>query len=134
MSEPMVFISYSHADADREWVRAFVEALQRRGLKVWYDEFEVSPGESLREALEKGLRGSDVIVFLVTPGSVERANMFFEIGAAVGMGKRVLAIVSKDVDPSLLPQPLRTRRFLAQGSPEETADELVSKTPALQAS
>ena len=80
------------------------------------------------------MRNSDAIVFLMTSESVNRPNVFFEIGAAVGMGKRVIAIVSNDLEPSLLPQPLRTRRFLAQRSPEETADELVSKTPVLQAS
>lgn len=127
-----VFLSYSHADADREWVRAFAESLVRHGVDVWFDEFEVKPGESLPEALEAGLRGSDVIVSLITPGSERRAALFFEIGAAVGMGKRVVAIVPKELDLSVLPRPLRIRRFLPQGSPQDTAQELLSEVPALQ--
>ena len=129
-----MFLSYSHPDADREWVRAFAESLIRHGVDVWFDDFEVKPGESLREALEAGLRGSDVIVSLITPGSVKRANLFFEIGAAVGMGKRVVAIVPEEVDSSILPRPLRIRRFIPQRSPEETAEELLSDAPALQRS
>jgi len=122
-----VFLSYSHADVDREWVRAFAESLRNRGVEVWFDEFEVKPGEPYLEAMEKGLRRSDFIVFVMTTNSVKRPDIFFEIGAAIAGGKRMVAIVSKDVDPSLLPQPLRTRRFLAQGAPEETAEELVSE-------
>jgi len=132
MSDYQVFISYSHVDADREWVRAFADSLRKHGVTVWLDEYQVQPGESLREALESGLRGSDVIVFVMTPASVKRANLFFEIGAAVGMGKRVVGIVSRDLDLSLLPQPLRTRKFLIQASPEETANELIEGIAALQ--
>jgi ABC-type branched-subunit amino acid transport system substrate-binding protein len=129
-----VFLSYSHADADRGWVRAFAESLRKRGVKVWFDEFEVKPGEPLVEAMEQGLRASDSIVFVMTPESVNRPNVFFEIGAAIAGGKRMVAIVSKDLDPSLLPQPLRTRRFLPQGPPEQTADELVSEASAVKES
>lgn len=134
MSEPKmtVFLSYSHADADRKWMRAFAESLERRGVQVWFDEFKVRPGQSLRETIEDGLRGSDVLVPLITPHSVRSAYLFFEIGAAVGMGKRVVAIVSKGLDFSLLPQPLRIRRFLIQASPEETAGQLLSEAPTLE--
>jgi hypothetical protein len=130
MSEPKIFISYSHKDADRAWIRAFADSLQRHGAKVWFDESEVRAGEPLREAIEKGLRSSDVVVSLVTPESVSRPYLFFEIGAAVGMGKRVVAILPKDLDPALLPDPLRSRRFLLRESPEETAEEVLSATSA----
>jgi TIR domain len=130
MSEQRVFISYSYADADRDWVCAFAESLQHQGAKVWLDELEIPAGESLRDAIEKGLRSSDVIVYIVTPESIKRPNLFFEIGAAVGMGKRVVAVLPRSFEPSQLPQPLRTRRFLLQESPEKTAKELLAKTTA----
>ena len=133
MPKQLVFISYSHVDADRDWVRAFVGALRDRGVNVWYDEVEVTVGEALGEAIEKGLRSSDTFVFLMTPESVTRPNVFFEIGVAIGMSKRIVAVVSRDVDLALLPQPLRTRVFLRQASPEETAQELVDRTPTLRA-
>jgi predicted nucleotide-binding protein len=130
MSGSKIFLSYSHRDADRAWIRAFADSLQRRGATVWFDEVEIHAGESLREAIEKGLRSSDIVVSLVTPDSVTRPNLFFEIGAAVGMGKRVVAILPKDLDPGLLPDPLRSRRFLLRESPDETAEELLSATSA----
>ena len=64
MSAPKVFISYSHDDT--EWVRAFADALRRERVDVWLDQWEVALGESLRDALEAGLRQSDAIVAVVS--------------------------------------------------------------------
>ena len=35
---------------------------------VWFDEFDVHPGESLRDGLEGGLRGNDVFLALLDLG------------------------------------------------------------------
>jgi hypothetical protein len=48
----------------------------------------------------------------------------FELGAAIGMGKRIVSIVPREFDPSKLPLELRTRRYLIRDSPEDTAEEL----------
>ena len=122
MDKPQVFISYSHADS--EWARSFAKALENLGLRVWFDQFEIGAGESLRDALETGLRDSDVFVTLVERENLQRPNLFFELGAAIGMKKRVVAIVPKDIDPAMLPVELRLRRYLVRDSPEGTAEEL----------
>jgi hypothetical protein len=59
-----VFVSYATEDKD-EVVRPLVEALQEQGLKVWYDEFELRIGDSLRRKIDKGLAHSrfGVVVF-----------------------------------------------------------------------
>jgi hypothetical protein len=36
-------------------VRPLAEALQRLGLRVWYDEFELRIGSSLRRSIDEGL-------------------------------------------------------------------------------
>jgi len=117
-----VFISHSARDAD--WARSFAQALKERGVSVWFDEFDVRPGESVRDALEAGLRGSDVLVALLDAESASKPNLFFEIGAAIGMGKRVVPIVPKDLDPSALPLDVRLRRYLIRDTPEHTAEDL----------
>ena len=122
MSNPQVFISYSHGDA--AWARSFAEALKQRGIRVWLDQFQIAAGESLRDALETGLRESDVFVALVDPGSALKPNFFFELGAAIGMGKRVVPIVPRELESSPLPLELRSRRYLMKDSPEDTAEEL----------
>lgn len=99
-------------------------ALQERGVTVWFDEFDVRPGESLRDALEAGLRSSDVLVSLLDAESPSKANLFFELGAAIGMGKKVVPIVPKGLSPTVLPREVRLRRYLIRDTPEQTAEEL----------
>lgn len=131
MSTPKVFISYSHSDG--EWARKFAETIAGSGVEVWFDEFNIKPGQPLVEALEKGLRESDAVVLLINAENVNRPNLFFEIGAALGMNKRIIAVVPKpfDFDYSKLPLPLQRIKFLVRNSPEETAKELASAVEAL---
>ena len=108
----------------RTRARSLAQALQQRGVTVWFDEFDVHPGESLRDALESGLRGSDVFVALLDPAYPAKPALFFELGAAIGMGKKVVPIVPKGLDPSNLALDVRLRRNLVRDSPEHTAEEL----------
>lgn len=49
-----VFISHASEDKD-EVVRPLANALREKGIKVWYDEFEMKIGDSLRRKIDKGL-------------------------------------------------------------------------------
>lgn len=52
-----VFIS--HASEDKEdFVRLFANNLKSKGLRVWYDEFELRIGDSLRRSIDNGLSSS----------------------------------------------------------------------------
>ncbi len=113
MDKPSVFIS--HAPSDDEWVRRFSKEMENRGLSVWLDLAALRAGDDLREGIEKGLRESDAVIAVVTQDNIRSPSLLFEIGAAVGMGKRVIAIVPPNFDLSLVPQPLRTRKFLVRG-------------------
>lgn len=52
-----VFISHASEDKD-EVVRPLAEALRAGGLEVWYDEFALKIGDSLRRKIDEGLRNS----------------------------------------------------------------------------
>ena len=120
----------SHSAKAADWARSFAQALKERGVSVWFDEFNVKPGESWRDALEAGLRGSDVLVALLDQESSSRASLFFELGAAIGMGKRVVSIVPKGMDQNALPLDIRLRHYLIRDTPEQTAEELSSTLQA----
>jgi hypothetical protein len=46
----------SHASEDKEdFVRPLAETLQQLGVKVWYDEFTLKVGDSLRRKIDSGL-------------------------------------------------------------------------------
>lgn len=52
-----VFIS--HASEDKESIaRPLAEGLRNRGLRVWYDEYTLKIGDSLRSTIDKGLNNS----------------------------------------------------------------------------
>jgi hypothetical protein len=125
MSTPRVFISYSRNDSD--WARKLAEALRKQDVDVWLDAWEVSPGEPWQEALETGLRSSDAVVVLVSNSVAHSPHVLFELGAALGTGKKLIPVLSEDLDSSTaIPFPLRTRRYLMKRSPDETAEEVAT--------
>ncbi len=52
-----LFISHASEDKD-SFVRPLAQALQRLGLRVWFDEFELKVGDSLRRMIDRGLANS----------------------------------------------------------------------------
>jgi formylglycine-generating enzyme required for sulfatase activity len=61
-----VFIS--HAWEDKEDIaRPLAEALRRKGLRVWYDEFTLTLGDSLRRSIDRGLAQSRYGVVILSP-------------------------------------------------------------------
>lgn len=59
-----VFVSHASEDKE-EFVKPLVEALQGAGYKVWYDEFTLKVGDSLRRSIDNGLKNSryGIVVF-----------------------------------------------------------------------
>jgi hypothetical protein len=52
-----VFVS--HASEDKEkFAKPLVQALQQRGVKVWFDAFTLTVGDSLRRSIDRGLAQS----------------------------------------------------------------------------
>jgi len=57
MVEYDVFISHASEDKDA-FVRPLAQALREKGLNIWYDEFTLKLGDSLRESIDRGLATS----------------------------------------------------------------------------
>ncbi len=119
-----MFLSYAHTGADRTWIERFRQSLEEQGASVWSDDAGVIAGDSIADTIEAALREADTLVAIV--GQSDDANLYFEIGAARAMGKQIVTIVPDGVDRSKLPGPLRVRRFLVKGEPQETARALVA--------
>lgn len=60
-----VFIS--HASEDKPFVRKLARGLQDAGLRVWFDEFALEAGDSLRRSIDRGLRESRYGVVVLSP-------------------------------------------------------------------
>ena len=119
---PLLFISYSSSKKD--WVHQFVDQLTKAGLRVWIDEREIALGDSLTDKLAEGMQASDYLILVVSPDSLPSTWFNFELGASLGSGKKVIPIVDKDICLVDLPGPLKIRKFLVMGTPQETAREV----------
>ncbi|MDS4070064.1 MAG: toll/interleukin-1 receptor domain-containing protein [Candidatus Competibacter sp.] len=56
----------SHSSKDKAVVRPLAERLRKDGLKVWFDEWEVKPGDSIPAKIEEGLEHSRVLVLCMS--------------------------------------------------------------------
>jgi len=61
-----VFVSHASEDKDA-FVRPLVEALRARGVKVWFDEFTLTIGDSLRRSIDRGLARSRFGIVVISP-------------------------------------------------------------------
>lgn len=122
MSRPIVFLSYSNED--RVWAKKFAEALKEQGLALWFDEWELKPGDNMADAMEKALRESQALIFLLDSKSLERPSLFFELGAALALKKRVIPVVSEGVEQSKMPGLLLHWPQVVRKDPQETAIEV----------
>ncbi|MEV6927992.1 toll/interleukin-1 receptor domain-containing protein [Dactylosporangium sp. NPDC051485] len=77
-----VFISHATEDKDRV-VRPLAEALRRRGLRVWYDEFEMRLGDSLRERIDEGIARSTFGVVVLSPAFIAKHWTKYELNGLV---------------------------------------------------
>jgi hypothetical protein len=60
-----VFISHASEDKD-DFVRPLAERLRHEGLRVWYDDFTLTVGDSLRRSIDHGLAKSRYGVVVVS--------------------------------------------------------------------
>lgn len=67
-SQPDYDAFISHASEDKEGlVRPLAEELVKRGLKIWYDEFQLKIGDSLRRSIDGGLARSRFGIVILSP-------------------------------------------------------------------
>lgn len=117
-----VFLSYS--SASQPWVRKFTDALTAAGVSAWFDAHDILPGERWQAQIEKALRQSRVLIMVLTQDSVQRPWTFFELGAALAGGKRIVPVLSDDVDPADIPAVVRQFQFVREKTPEAAAQRV----------
>lgn len=60
------FVSHASEDGDA-FARPLAQALQAKGLRIWYDEFALKVGDSLRRSIDRGLSRSRYGVVVLSP-------------------------------------------------------------------
>jgi hypothetical protein len=71
--KPVAFISHDSRDID-EVARPLALGLQRLMVPVWYDEFSLHVGNSLRGSIEKGLKTAKFCILVLTPNFLSKGG------------------------------------------------------------
>lgn len=77
-----VFVSHASEDKD-DFVRALAGALAERGLRVWYDEFTLRVGDSLRRSIDSGIANSRFGVVVLSPSFLNKGWPQYELDGLV---------------------------------------------------
>jgi hypothetical protein len=64
-------------------VRPLVYALQSEGLTVWYDEFEMKIGDSLRRKIDKGLVNSKFGIVVLSKDFIKKGWTNYELDGII---------------------------------------------------
>lgn len=64
--QPLAFISHDSRDKE-ELVRELARKLTSAKCPVWYDEYSLNVGDSLRESIEKGLKEAKKCILVLSP-------------------------------------------------------------------
>jgi TIR domain len=83
-----VFISYSRKDY--YFAESLARRLSARGIPVWFDVEDLSPGRAWEQDLEAALDRAPAMVLVASPKSSERPNVRKEWERAKKQGKRVI--------------------------------------------
>lgn len=136
---PKVYLA--HASEDKAMVRPIAEYLMANGVEVWFDEWEIEPGDSLRQKMEDGLGVMTHFVVVLTETSIAKPWVAKEIDVGlvhqVGGKSRFVPLVV-GVDASKLSPFIQAMLFLKL-DPSSDADlkglvdrlHGVSRKPAL---
>lgn len=126
-----VFISHASEDKDNV-VRSLANALKARGVRVWYDEFELKIGDSLRRKIDQGLSKSRFGIVVISRAFIKKGWTNYELDGLMTKaisGQQTLLPIWHDItkqevidySPSLAD---KVARNTSQETVEEIADEI----------
>lgn len=130
-----VFLSHNSKDKPR--VRKLAERLKQAGLRVWFDEWVIKPGDDIYLAIERGLEEARVQVLCLSPAALgaewvtlERSTILFR--DPTNQGRRFIPLLLADCK---LPDTLRRYKYVdfreeAEASFEELLDACGANTGA----
>lgn len=77
---PHIYLAHASEDKD-SLARPLAQRLMAEGIEVWFDEWEIDAGDSLKRRMEQGLEDCTHFVVLLTPTSISKPWVQTEIDA-----------------------------------------------------
>ena len=114
---PDVFVSYSRRD--QEFVHRLVEEVEARGKEVWRDTDDIPPATAWRDEIRRGIDGSHVFAFVLSPDAVTSTHCAEELAYAVDSQKLVVPLVWRDIDDTSVPPALARLNYIHARAEDE---------------
>ena len=129
-----VFISHASEDKDSV-VRPLALALKEKEVNVWYDEFELKIGDSLRRKIDQGLSKSKFGIVVISRSFIKKGWTNYELDGLMTKaisGQQILLPIWHDItkqevidySPSLADK-------VARNTSQETVEEIASEVAEL---
>ena len=109
---PRIFLS--HNARDKSVVRRLAAAIAVTGARVWFDEWEIRPGDSIPGAIDQGLTQFNVFALAWSDAAAKSQWVRTEMDAAVTrlLNDSTLRIVPVILDRTSLPTLLASLRYV----------------------
>ena len=124
-----------HATEDKhDFVRPLHAALVEKGLRVWYDEFELRIGDSLREKIDSGLASSRFGVVVISPSFFQKNWTQYELDGLTARQmsgeKVILPVWHRITREEILNRCPSLVNIVASNSSTSTIDEIADEIAA----
>ena len=125
ITKPNLFIS--HATSDGEFANAVKQEIEKvfaNGVNVFCTSSPgaIAVGTDWLTGIEDKLASAQAVIAIVTPVSIERPWLWFEIGATWGKGRsgdcHIYPLCAAEINLSELPSPLDRLQALSMGRPK----------------
>lgn len=104
-----VFISYSRENLIQ--ANRLYASLESEAFNVFFDLRDLPYGEEWRKELDRSIRESDIIIWLVSKNSIKSRWCNWELSRASVYAKRIIPVLIDEVEIRLLPNELKKIQF-----------------------
>lgn len=102
-----VFVSYAREDQD--FVLRLVASLRDKRVPVWFDQWDIQPGEDWDQAIDRALHASAKILIVLSPAMLASKQVRGELQVAIDEDKPVVPVLYQACQ---IPRPLRTTQYV----------------------
>lgn len=109
---PRLFLSY--AAKDKDYARRLAKELKDTGASVWFDEWELQIGDSIKKRIDQAIAISDYLLILLSPNSVNSKWLQAEWSAALSneLNDRAVTVIPVLLEDCQIPSDLSGKLYL----------------------
>jgi hypothetical protein len=123
-------IFLSHSSCDKDFARKIYDELKQRGLRIWFDEFELQPGKGWLKSLREAIEGARFCIVLIGRDSVSSDPLISQEWASIqyhSWKNPDLPVCSVRLENAKTPPFLQSWKSFSCSREESDIDDLADK-------